>query len=840
MGTNIFYRITIGLVLYIFSLARTEFRKLRFTARPTPNVLPGSEPETIPLHDQVSDFIEVFKTTRVFFLFNLTAFIIFIFLPQGKDVVLMIIEDLSSFNIGPLFSLLLGVTGWAVFAEFGARYKIYITDNSGKALTGSRVNYRKQVQRFLSMMYLLLPFVVVFLSVVIITAGSSVKFIDVHGWHWDVLLPYSVVLICILLVASGIAMFYLDRKWRKNFGRRGTWFSKNLILPPHELRWLGKLYGIYNDYVFSIRKETYFNDKDPVLKEAYTKFINHINPSHPAKGFPEDYILSYERPPESFKPKYHSNEYYPVFDAGKYHYRENRGGTYRWVYTNTPSFYKVLHNQVRLIFITSLIFLVFVSLVSPTWIGSPGLVCLSFGCWQGLYTGLLFVDYRYRKSFYISVRWVVFAWLLLASFLNNDHPLRYNTEGKQNEMRPTLTGHFKGWMDNYERDTTNILLYTDSSKADMRYPVIFITAEGGALRTGAFTALFLATLQDSFPQFKKNIYAFSTVSGGSVGVSFFNAISYLGEDTNRVKQDTLYFQNKTKAFFSNDQLSTVLSRMFYADILNYLWPWQIKQFDRAIALEKEWESNYQKIFNNDGDRNIYSTDFLSCYGRDSSVPAWYINTTEVETGLQCYVTNVRPDKFQFNRERDLLSAKIRGGINYSTAVNMSARFPLVSPSAAVEQNSKQVYHYVDGGYVENTGAKTMCELLQTLSEDMKARKVKPYVIQLKFGGEGKFQNTGFLNEINSIFSGIYNTRSGNSRSYTDRLKELTDSLKGEFISVPLEASTAEIPMSWVLSERSLGHLDDALAGILLDKRNELHGKLFLYGDDSVVKNRRRR
>ncbi|MEP6513016.1 MAG: hypothetical protein ABJA79_04065, partial [Parafilimonas sp.] len=336
------------------------------------------------------------------------------------------------------------------------------------------------------------------------------------------------------------------------------------------------------------------------------------------------------------------------------------------------------------------------------------------------------------------------------------------------------------------------------------------------------TAMFLARLQDAFPAFKNNIYAFSTVSGGSVGISFFNAISFIEPDT--AIKTAHYYQNVTKKFFSQDQLSPVLAKMFYADILNDFWPWHIENFDRAIALEKAWERSYAQVFKSPNDQNVYSKNFLSCY-QNNITPAWFINTTEVETGLQCYISNVRADNFLFAKDRDLFLNKIRGGINYSTAVNFSSRFPLFSPSAALHQNDDQTYHYVDGGYVENTGAKTMLEVLQSLHTLINSNHVLPYVIQLKFGDSTTFQQTGFLNEISSVINGIYNTRAGSSLTYTELLKKEVDSLQGQFIEVPLNATGSEVPMSWVFSERSLNNLDSVINKVMNDPLNDLHTRL---------------
>ena len=262
----------------------------------------------------------------------------------------------------------------------------------------------------------------------------------------------------------------------------------------------------------------------------------------------------------------------------------------------------------------------------------------------------------------------------------------------------------------------------------------------GTLRTGAFTASLLAALQDSFHKFKNDIYAFSTVSGGEpLALVFFNAVNFVQPDS-ASKYQPKYYRKITRTFFSDDQLSPILAKMFYGDVLNYFWPKHIDQLDRAIALETAWENSYENIFTRTSDPNVYSSDFTNCNSSDSTQPVWLINTTEVESGLQCFISSVKPDSFLFENQRDLLAEKIRGGINYSTAVNFSTRFPLVSPSAALRQNEKRTYHYVDGGYVENTGAKTMLELMQRLKCQLISKNVVPYVIQLKFGSQSGFSS----------------------------------------------------------------------------------------------------
>ncbi|MEP6514533.1 MAG: hypothetical protein ABJA79_11730, partial [Parafilimonas sp.] len=539
---NQIQKIFVNIFSYLFRLLSFAVRRLRFVGK------------DIPVEDKVSDFIEIFKSTRLFFVFNLLALFVFIALPQGKDVILITIEDLSNFHFGSLISLLVGLIGWSVISEFGARYKIYVTDNSGRSLSDERVNYRKEAQKFVSTFYLLLPTLIVMLSVI------TVSFNTIKSWHWPYIWPFVLVVVLLILTFAGLSRFYLDDEYIDKLRNKKAWFK----VSAKELKWVNKLYGIYTDHVLMVRKEGNFKDKeeqqDRELKNTYKRFTDILESLPPKKDiiesnsietFPRDYIIDDELAPTEFKEvEYRPYNFQAVFNKAenKFENKPNPNAYYRWIYKNNPAFFRTLHLQVHVIAISSLIILLIIStkfLISYEVIGSPGLVCLSFGCWLGLYTGLLYLDSRYRKKVHISIRWLLLFWFFIVSYINNDHPVRTNKDAGFSNTRPSLSEHFSEWIKfhksldkneiSWVKDTAKIIAdsaksISDSTKSkedSLYYPVFFITAEGGALRTGAFTAMLLARLQDTFPAFKNNIYAFSTVSGGSVGISFFNAISFI-------------------------------------------------------------------------------------------------------------------------------------------------------------------------------------------------------------------------------------------------------------------------------------------------------------------------
>ena len=848
----------------------------------------------LPISHQVRDFVSVLRSCGVFAVLNFLALLVFTFLPQGKDVLLMVVEDIGvkPHRFGNLICLLIGVFIWSIVSEFGSRYAIYVTDNSGRSLSDERVRWRKAVQDAIAQIFLILPYVILLLGFVINYLGDSTLKPDQKYWG------FGVPAFCLLLLVNLVARAYFPAvsKSKRNpqddyafDAKAGAYMTIKpsgimsfMRLSKDEKIWSDKLIGIYNDYVFQLHKPSNFTKGINKNLELFTDQFRILSPQQQSDFLKDPRNMPAEtRVPDEFE----------ADPAGVL--ADNRDETmFRWIYRIPLRFYKNLHLQLKIISIVSGVIFVVVCFLPIRFyeaVGAPGLVTLAFACWIGIYVGLLYIDYGlFRGKRSVSVRLVLIALLIFSSFMNNDHPVRYDIEGIKDE-RPWLSNHFDSWFEQYKtvgdhryffswiKDSAlafdaegakalRALMVTDSVRFGdslrreygvegitaikegklykMRlpgYPVMFVCAEGGALRTGAFTAQMLSFLQDKLAHaqdsfyasiahdttrdktpfiqplephifdFKRAIYAYSGVSGGSLGIGWFNAMAHLTPDSlHRV--DSL--AGMTDIFFKQDYLSPVLGKMFYGDLLNLFIPFAVPSFDRATALEKGWEKGFGKTITKDAD-NIFSDDFLRCYQNKEIYPAMFINTTEVESGLQCWLSNVRPDScIILSEKRDLLHHKIRGGLRYSTVVNFSTRFPLFSPAANVKQDDETKYHYLDGGYIENTGTGTMLEILKALkrnSAGFKNKEAIPFVFVLNFSDEKESDNTqiNFGNEISEILQGIYNSRAGRSAMAMTELKRyVTDSLRGKVIQLSLGKTGSEVPMNWTLSENSLFNLKE--------------------------------
>lgn len=749
----------------------------------------------------VLDILSVIFSTGFFGLLNLLAFMIFIVLPQGKDILMIVVEEVGSQNrYGNLIWLLFGTFLWSIVSEFGARYAIYVTDRSGRNLTAQRVLLRKVIQRIIAEIYLLLPYVIVLLGL----GSNYFQAGDMQASAKN--LGFGIPFILIYFLLNFVAHFYFDEAKRETWRKGNNKFLNFFLLPQKESEWCNKLYGIYNDYIFTLRKpQNFTGDFKTYLEkfEADMKF-----PSGGEKYFPQsaEGMASESRVPQEFVLKDFNEE---SFD----------NGMFRWVYNIPKEFFKTLHNQLKtIVALCSIVFLV-TALLPVGWYkypGAPALVVIAFACYGGMYLFLLYLDFAVFKKGKIPLRLVLVALLIFCSFVNDDHPVRVPDNGKafcSSDNRPSITDHFEKWISNYSKDSTNAYLKTnDTAKA---YPVVFVCAEGGALRTGAFTALSLSLIHDSVynnfdhTDFSRSIYAYSGVSGGALGTSFYNAVTSKSNPDELIDHST---DSLAREFFNEDFLSPVIGKMFYGELINLFSPWHIERFDRAIALEKAWENAFDDLLKTQNGNNVFSSTWEDNYNTGKVAPALFINTSEVETGTQCWISNVTTNNFALNKhlrlERDMFRKHLTQHINYSTAINFSTRFPLFSPAACIKENDVRKRHYVDGGYIENTGAGTMLEIMQTLTPQFEKHNIKPYVLMLRYNEDnGKISSINLANEISEIINGIYNTRGGRSKMAVAQLEHFVkDSLNGQVIELAIGKSGKDVPMNWVFSERSLNNL----------------------------------
>lgn len=290
----------------------------------------------------------------------------------------------------------------------------------------------------------------------------------------------------------------------------------------------------------------------------------------------------------------------------------------------------------------------------------------------------------------------------------------------------------------------------DSS--DRKIPMFVVASAGGGSRASYWTATVLGKIQDENPEFANHLFAISSVSGGTVGAAtFLGLVRALPNENHKHAEDG-------QDFTGGDFLSPQLANGLTADLLARIPPFSLFSLpDRVEALERARRVRWRELQPKWGSKpdDLFAQPFLSLWrgAPDGEwIPSFFVNATHVETGERALVSNLELGH-GFDHATDLLA--VTGcDIRYSTAVDLSSRFPYVSAPATIRSpvdgciapdGREQVAwgHVVDGGYFENFGAETAVEIVAAIKRGVVAwaenadterkafaKRVRLYAIQI--------------------------------------------------------------------------------------------------------------
>jgi hypothetical protein len=370
--------------------------------------------------------------------------------------------------------------------------------------------------------------------------------------------------------------------------------------------------------------------------------------------------------------------------------------------------------------------------VGPLWV-------LALAAANAVFVGSITVWIRGRYGFRLVSLALVAA--VLFSVWNDNHVVPIDPAGRDAVARRlTVSQHLDEWL------RTRAVAETGDT-----VPVILVAAAGGGLRAAYWAAVTLAAVQDAAPSFSSHVFAASGVSGGSLGLALFTALSrdaQGAESTLPCAQDPATEAPASKTFgprsacvryfLRDDFLSPALAKMVAPDVAQWFVPFPITAFDRSKALEGSWNASYvatsgQKTFAEGIAR------FASDSAARNRIPALFLNSTHVETGRR-YIASTLAGTGASNRDGtasgmldspDVLEI-LRADVPLSAAVHNSARFTYVSPAGRLDRNDGIEYgHVVDGGYFENSGLATLLEVFDAVRSAPNGGKVvRPIVLYL--------------------------------------------------------------------------------------------------------------
>jgi len=414
--------------------------------------------------------------------------------------------------------------------------------------------------------------------------------------------------------------------------------------------------------------------------------------------------------------------------------------------------YIILHdenrNYVRLFMIISTIGLC-IYLACIVWlrfavfIGSFPFLLLAFGVLLGAGNIISYLSVLQRFNFHL----VLFAIAFLFGKKFDSHILKLPLKEKnqpQFSKRQNLKEYFYQWLQEPERQ--KILSDTTNSK----YPVYFVMANGGASRAGYWTSSLLSKLEDSSKgNFSKHLFCLSGASGGSVGnATFFSLL----RSKDRLLQQDLSYTEATTQYLKSDFLTFTISHLLGPDIFRNFLPFlNSLEMDRgralALSLEKAPAKN---SFLYDSFAVKFSS-LITQKGKSYPLPVICINATRMRDGAPAVFSNIliesngMKDNY-FNNRIDVLSKLGESrDINLSTAVVLGASFPYISPAGRIDNpylaknkkgewvKRKESQYFVDGGYFDNSGAGVVNEMITALQNLMeKDSTFIPYKNKLEF------------------------------------------------------------------------------------------------------------
>lgn len=372
-------------------------------------------------------------------------------------------------------------------------------------------------------------------------------------------------------------------------------------------------------------------------------------------------------------------------------------------------------------------------------LGVAGLVLVALGGWGAvLNTTVVFLIYRVRLP---GVLVCALGILYLLAPRNNEPepvPSVPSASDLSNPHLPTLGTHFQKWLvQRYKVDP------------GVPIPVFFVSAEGGGIRAAYWTARRLAILDvDTGGDFARHVFAYSGVSGGSLGIATFL------DATNNRRLVGVEMVRAIDRFYENDFLAPLASQLLVAVPLRTISFGIVKSVRRDIAFERQLAADWLAAT---GSQSMALPFLRAIQPHPEDVPPVVVlNATRAETGLRVVLSNVRIADGLGSRSHNLFGLLYPWGslsLTMAEAVHLSARFPVVSPPASVyapyfvpyqrlRSNSYgmtreasddcssrftpdercgqwSLKHWgtiVDGGFVDNSGVASLRDIFSELSK----------------------------------------------------------------------------------------------------------------------------
>lgn len=469
--------------------------------------------------------------------------------------------------------------------------------------------------------------------------------------------------------------------------------------------------------------------------------------------------------------------------SGKYNLRINTNEI-----TNAAIRYSDVTKPGKWFFMISLILfplLVIILSISPVSFPSSCtptvVVLLGIAVWTGLGTTFMV----FEKMLKIPLLLITLVLVFFFSYINNNHEVRTVEPLTKQE---TITSSVTKW---YEQ------LPSEPGKPKTLY---MACGEGGGIRAAYWTASILASLTDSVPSFPNHLFALSSVSGSSLGVTAYNSIlKYNNHKDSLTKQ--------VRSFMKEDYLSPVLASFLFTDAFQRFLPVPIPAFDRARYLEWSWEDGWSKNFSTP--TNPFSDGLQKMWDNNSMLPNLFLNSTHTESGRRSVASNIswNEDEWRTNN----VSLLIGKDMPLSTSALLSARFPILTPGAKIIDSKENYWGtLVDGGYYDNYGVATASDIYYDIRKVYKPSELKIVVLMI-LNGDSVPENPKPIKgiyEIRTVPTTFLKARTVRPEKSLISLTEILTANGDKVITVKLDRNKKEnLPLGWCLSYKAMDIMD---------------------------------
>jgi len=355
-----------------------------------------------------------------------------------------------------------------------------------------------------------------------------------------------------------------------------------------------------------------------------------------------------------------------------------------------------------------------VSVQFSTWMGTFPFVFLAFGILMAIGNIITIISILVRFNIHLAL--LTFSFII--GYFVEPHYTRLinNESGYKFEQREDLKEFFYQWVNDPARKK---MLEDTSVKKVAMY---FVLANGGASRSGYWTASALSKMEDETQgEFSKHLFCMSGASGGSVGnATFFSALR-AREKLLKTSTSPKPFLQATSSFLRSDFLTYTLARTLGPDVFrNLVTLYNVN--DRASALSLSIEQAAGKSNFLYDSLSVPFSRIMTQEGMPYNLPILCINTTRMQDGNPGVISNIKITDSVFNGRIDLLGKlNDQQDMKLSTGIVLGASFPYLSPAGRIDFKKcdtckEEPNYFVDGGYFDNSGSGVVLEMITALQK----------------------------------------------------------------------------------------------------------------------------